>query len=412
MRPAQRRARRRRRRPRSRTGGRLAAVGHLLADGRPVAVDGVEVASAGRRCARRCRPRRAGRPGRRPRSPSRGPAPATAARRGSGPRRRARSPGRRGRRRAGAPAGRATGSGASTYSRVGGEPLAQREPGVGGQAGQVVEVRPGPLGVHVVGRQRRDAAPVVDAGARAAGRARPGRTGSAAPGRASAGRAPAGRPRPWRRTPRAPRSGTARIAVSRLGPEVLDDDLLDVPVPPGRRADGEQRLDPLRAASRRCPTRMPVVNGIDGAAGVLEHPQPDGRILVRGAEVRLARLGPQPLRRRLQHHPHRRRDRLEPLQLRPGHHAGVEVRQQPGLLEHPDRHRPHVAQRRVVAVRRRATRAASGQRSSGRSPRVNSASLQPSAAPWRGEVDAPRPGVRNSPSPSARSRPGVVTNVQ
>ena len=32
------------------------------------------------------------------------------------------------------------------------------------------------------------------------------------------------------------------------------------------------------------------------------------------------------------------------------HHAGVQVRQQPGLLQHPDRHRPHVVQRRVVAA--------------------------------------------------------------
>ena len=32
------------------------------------------------------------------------------------------------------------------------------------------------------------------------------------------------------------------------------------------------------------------------------------------------------------------------------HHAGIQVRQQPGLLEHADRHRAHVVQRRVVAA--------------------------------------------------------------
>ena len=59
----------------------------------------------------------------------------------------------------------------------------------------------------------------------------------------------------------------------------------------------------------------------------------------------------QPPRGGLQHHPHRRRDRLEPLEVLPGHDAGVEVRQQPGLLQHPDRHRADVGERVVVAVR-------------------------------------------------------------
>ncbi len=56
-------------------------------------------------------------------------------------------------------------------------------------------------------------------------------------------------------------------------------------------------------------------------------------------------------RRRLEHHPHRRGDGLEPLQLGPGHDARVEVRQQAGLLEHPDGHRPDVVEGRVVARR-------------------------------------------------------------
>ena len=43
-------------------------------------------------------------------------------------------------------------------------------------------------------------------------------------------------------------------------------------------------------------------------------------------------------------------DRLEPVHLLPRHHAGVQVREQSGLLEHPDRHRADVGQRRVVAL--------------------------------------------------------------
>ena len=58
------------------------------------------------------------------------------------------------------------------------------------------------------------------------------------------------------------------------------------------------------------------------------------------------------------------------------------MRQQAGLLEHPDRHRAHVVQRRVVAALVEPL-PASCQRSSGRSPSVKSASLQPSSAPRR-----------------------------
>ena len=86
------------------------------------------------------------------------------------------------------------------------------------------------------------------------------------------------------------------------------------------------------------------------ASGVFEHAQPHGRILVGRAEVRAVRIGEQPGRRRLEHHAHRRRHGLEPLEVLPAHHAGVEVRQQAGALEHHDRHRPDVGQRVVVAV--------------------------------------------------------------
>ena len=44
------------------------------------------------------------------------------------------------------------------------------------------------------------------------------------------------------------------------------------------------------------------------------------------------------------------RDRLEPVHLLPRHHAGVEVGQQAGLLQHPHRHRAHVGQGGVVAL--------------------------------------------------------------
>ncbi len=86
------------------------------------------------------------------------------------------------------------------------------------------------------------------------------------------------------------------------------------------------------------------------AARVSQRAQPDLRILVRAAVVSQALGLEQPPRRGLQHHAHRRRHRLEPGQLRPAHDAGVQMRQQTGLLQHPDGHRPHVVQRRIVAT--------------------------------------------------------------
>ena len=80
-----------------------------------------------------------------------------------------------------------------------------------------------------------------------------------------------------------------------------------------------------------------------------ERAKPHLGILVRAAVVGKAPCFKQSPRCRLQHHAHRRRNRFEPGKLSPTHHARVQVRQQTGLFEHPDRHRSHVVQGRVVA---------------------------------------------------------------
>src|SRR5674536_300826 len=67
-------------------------------------------------------------------------------------------------------------------------------------------------------------------------------------------------------------------------------------------------------------------------------------------EPTASRLWSEPARRRLQHHPHARRDRLEPGQILPRQHAGVEVWQQSGLLQHRDRARPDIVQGGAVAA--------------------------------------------------------------
>jgi hypothetical protein len=78
------------------------------------------------------------------------------------------------------------------------------------------------------------------------------------------------------------------------------------------------------------PTRIPLVNGIDR--------RPASSI------VR------QPLRRGLQHDPHRRADVLQAGHVLPRHHAGIEVRKQARLFYDLDGHRPKVVQRRVVSA--------------------------------------------------------------
>ena len=232
--------------------------------------------------------------------------------------------------------------------RVDGQPLAQREARPGGAVRELVDVRPRPLRVDVIRGQRGDAAPVVDAGPQDQVVLRADQVGR----RLDAGLGAEDEPGHGDRGGQVVEFGVRGVAHLgvRLGPEVLHDDFLDAPVLPGDLADGEDRLGPfghpLADADEDARGERDVA-----AAGVLQHPEPDGGILVRAAEVRAAFLGEQAAGRRFQHHAHGRRDRLEPLEVLPAEHARVEVRQQAGLLEHADRHRPQVGQGVVVAVR-------------------------------------------------------------
>ena len=238
--------------------------------------------------------------------------------------------------------------------RVRRQPLPEREPVVGGQPGQVVEVRPGPLRVHVVRGHRADAAPVVDAGAdehaelvgigEVRRRLQMRRGAEHEPSGGDGGEVPVG--------------GEVGLALHRrpcLRAEVLDDRLLHVTPPLVRCADRDERLRPVLqrladAEQHAGRERHPA------ASGVLEHLEAQGRVLVGGAVMDAAALGPEPDRCRLEHHAHGRRERAQPLELDPGEHAGVEVRQQTGLLEHQPSHRAEVVERRRVAARRRASR--------------------------------------------------------
>ena len=233
--------------------------------------------------------------------------------------------------------------------RMRGEALAQVPPAGGEVGGELVEVRPGALGVDVVGGQGRDPAQVVDAGAdqgehvlavHEVGRRLDGHARAQDQARHGDG----GEELVPIRVVDGPHRGV------RLGAEVLDDHLLQVPelaVQRGQRQQTLGALGPVLPDSHQDPRGERHRQ----APGVGEGAQPHGRVLVGAAVVRLAGCGEQAGRGGLEHHPHRRRDRLEPGQLRPAHHAGVEVRQQAGLLEDADRHGPHIVERRRVAAR-------------------------------------------------------------
>ena len=232
--------------------------------------------------------------------------------------------------------------------RVDRQALAQREARLGGVRRELVDVRPRAFGVDVVRGQRGDAAPVVDAGPQDEVVLRADQVRR----RLDAGLGAEDEPGHGDRRGQVIEFGVRHVAHLgvRLGPEVLHDDFLDAAVLARDLPDGEDRFGPfgqrLADADEDARGERDVA-----AAGVLEHAQPDGGVLVRAAEVRAAFLAEQPGRRRLEHHAHGRGDRLEALEVLPAQHARVEVRQQAGFLEHADGHGPHVGQGVVVAVR-------------------------------------------------------------
>ena len=128
-----------------------------------------------------------------------------------------------------------------------------------GDRPQTVERRPRALGVDVVGRDRRDAAPVVDAGveqhAEVVGQVGRGLEvdvrGQDQAGQGDGLEVVVGRAR------RRPVHGRAG-----LGQEVLDDDLLDVAVASMRRRRSPRARRSGRRAVSPMPTRIPVVKGI------------------------------------------------------------------------------------------------------------------------------------------------------
>ena len=139
-----------------------------------------------------------------------------------------------------------------------------------------------------------------------------------------------------------------------LGQEVLDDHLLHVAVAAMRRGDRLERGDAVGAGLADADEDAGGERDRELAGGLERGQAPLGRLVGRAA------VAVEVVAERLDHHPLAGRDGSQRGELVGVERAGVGVGQQAGLVEHELRHRGEVVDRRVVAVRRRATRRATG----------------------------------------------------
>ncbi len=210
-----------------------------------------------------------------------------------------------------------------------------------------MELRPGRLGVDVVDRHRRDAAPVVDAGVEQTREVAVGevRRRLHVPLRAQQDARGGDRPEVVVDA----RLGVIGHARARLGAEILDDHLLDVAVPVTQLLERQQSLQPLLARLAD-PDQDPTREGDRELAREADRLETHRRVLVGRGPVRAAATR-EPLGGGLEHDPHRRRDRPQRDELLACHHTRVQVRQQAGLVEDEAGHPRQVLERRVAAER-------------------------------------------------------------
>ena len=229
--------------------------------------------------------------------------------------------------------------------RVHRQSLDQRLAGGGRLFGQPLQVRPGRLRVDEVGSHGRYAAPVVDAGID-----EPRQHAGAQVGRRLDVHLRAQhQPRRGDRPEQVLQGGLGRAGHPglRLGPEVLDDDFLDVAVLVVQVAHGKQGVDPFLAglADPDQDARS------EGHARFAREPQglePSLRHLVRATVVRLTLLV-EPHGNALEHDAHGRSHRPQMLKVFSGHQPRVEVRQEARLEQDPLRRLPQVGKGGLVA---------------------------------------------------------------
>ena len=117
-----------------------------------------------------------------------------------------------------------------------------------------------------------------------------------------------------------------------------------------RSRSASQRLDPLLARLADADQDARGEGHLRLARG-LERGEPQRRHLVRRAVVGAAALA-QPLGRAFEHDAHRDRRLAQLREIGRVHQAGIEVRQQAGLLEDQRAHRREIVERRGIAHRR------------------------------------------------------------
>ncbi len=218
-------------------------------------------------------------------------------------------------------------------------------PGGLGAPPQLGEHRPRALGVDVIGREGRDTAPVVQ----------PRRdevlvaVGGEVRRRLDvdvAAEEEAGHGHRANQVERA-RLGPSAHRDRRLRPEVLDDDLLDVPVPIVGVANGQERGDALGVGLADADQDARGERDAE-LAGQGDGLEPAGRHLVGRAVVGGAG-GEEAHRGALEHDAHAHVHLAESGEVALGHQPRVGVGQEPALGEHERAHRPQVSERGPVS---------------------------------------------------------------
>ncbi len=210
-----------------------------------------------------------------------------------------------------------------------------------GDLAQAVQLGPRTLGVHVIGRDRRDAAPVVDARVEECAEivAQIRRGLQVDLGRQhDAGRGDG---------PQELVGGARRLVLhagARFGQEVLHDDFLHVAMTGVRRGDGFERRQPIGAGLAQ-PHQDSGGERNAQLAGVFQRRQTSRRVLVGGATV----TG-QIVAQRLDHHSLTGRHRAQRRQIVAAQRSGVGVGEQAGLVEHQPAHGGQVLDRGRVSV--------------------------------------------------------------
>ena len=142
--------------------------------------------------------------------------------------------------------------------------------------------------------------------------------------------------------------GIGELGVG-LGPEVLDDDFLDMTMGGVQIPDRLQRVDPLVACLADADQDAGCERNLQ-FAGQTQGFQPDCGMFV-GRTVVNAALPAEPLAGGLQHDALAGRHLAQAGDLLARHHAGIGVRQQSGLAQHQRAHRGEIGDRRFVAER-------------------------------------------------------------